>query len=165
MRIGFDFHGILDTYEVFRELTRTLISKGHEVHIITGEENTKSFKKTLKDLNVRYTKIFSITSYHKKKGTEVKYDKNGEPWMDKKLWNPTKANYCKRNDIYLHIDDSLEYGDHFKTPFIHIQHLTDNNSFLWKLYVGNISYSYCFGNDGESFLNMVLEIITKKEVK
>jgi hypothetical protein len=165
LKIGFDFHGILDTYEIFRELTGILVSNGHEVHIITGEENTKSFRKTLKDLGIKYTKIFSITSYHKKKGTEVRYDKNDEPWMDKKIWNPTKANYCKRNNIYLHIDDSLEYGEHFKTPFIYIQPLTDNNSFWWKLYVGNTGYICTLGNDEESFLNMVLEIIKKKEIK
>ena len=142
MRIGFDFHGVLDTYEVFRELTRILVNSDHEVHIITGEENSKTFRKTLKDLDIKHTKIFSITSYHKKKGTEVKYDENGEPWMDRDIWNPTKARYCKRNRIDFHIDDSLEYGKHFTTPFIFIQPSLDN-SFNWFLYNSTLNPISC----------------------
>jgi hypothetical protein len=163
MLIGFDFHGVLDTYEVFRELTGILVSNGHEVHIITGEENSNFFRKTLKNLNVKYTKIFSITSYHKKKGTPVDYDKNG-PWMDKELWNKTKANYCKRNKINFHIDDSLEYGLHFTTPFVFIQPLTDLESFRWKLYLKDYicAEGEIYGKDLINFIRMFTKLKRKK---
>jgi hypothetical protein len=128
LKIGFDFHGVLDISaltdketdhpEVFRTLANDLIKAGYEIHIITGEENTPDFRNNLKYLGVNYTKIFSITSYHKRKGIAIKYDKNGEPWIDKDLWNRTKADYCRRNKIDLHIDDSAIYGKYFTTPFL-----------------------------------------------
>ena len=128
MKIGFDFHGILDIFlqpntvvrapAVFKILADLLLDAGHEVYIITGEENTLAFRNELARLGIRYTKIFSITTYHKRKGTSVRYDKNGEPWLDKDLWNRTKADYCRRNKIDLHIDDSAIYGKYFTTPFL-----------------------------------------------
>jgi hypothetical protein len=118
MQTGFDFHGVLDKYKVFRKLTNLLVTAGHGVHIITGEENTPGFREKLDDLCISRTNIFSITSYHKKKGTSIRYDKNGEPWIDRDLWNKTKADYCRRNKINLHIDDSAVYGEYFTTPFL-----------------------------------------------
>ena len=117
LRIGLDFHGVLDL-DIFRDLADILYSHGHEIHIITGEENTLDFRNKLDELGICYTKIFSITSYHKRKGTPVRYDKNGEPWIDKRLWNRAKADYCRRNKIDLHIDDSAVYGKYFTTPFL-----------------------------------------------
>lgn len=55
--------------------------------------------------------------YHEKLGTKINYDKNGDPWIDPELWDKTKAEYCQREKITLHIDDSPVYGKHFKTPF------------------------------------------------
>jgi UDP:flavonoid glycosyltransferase YjiC (YdhE family) len=121
MNFGFDFHGILDAYEVFRVLTNTLVEAGHKVHIITGEEDSPAFRKKLKALGISFNKVFSITSYHKRKGTPVRYDKNGEPWLSKKLWNKTKADYCKAQKIDLHIDDTEIYGDYFTTPFLFLK--------------------------------------------
>ena len=118
LRIGFDWHGVLDAHRIFRVLANDLIKAGYGVYIITGEENTKAFRDKLRYFGIQYTKIFSITSYHKKKKNRVRYDKNGEPWVDKDLWDRTKANYCRRNKIDLHIDDSAIYGKYFTTPFL-----------------------------------------------
>jgi len=128
LKIGLDFHGILDIFlqpnpvvgapTVFKVLANLLIDAGHEIHIITGEENTIAFRDELARLGIHYTKIFSIVSYHKRKKTPIRYDKDGEPWIDKDLWNQTKADYCRRNKIDLHIDDSATYGKHFTTPFL-----------------------------------------------
>lgn len=42
MKIGLDFHGVIDADpEFFAVETELLIKAGHEVHIITGHEYTK----------------------------------------------------------------------------------------------------------------------------
>jgi hypothetical protein len=99
-------------------LTELLILAGHEVYVITGSEDTPLFRKKLKDLKIQYTEVFSITSYHKFIGTKIKLDKKGNPWMSRKIWDKTKAWYCKKKKINLHIDDSEIYGKYFTTPYL-----------------------------------------------
>ena len=33
------------------------------------------------------------------------------------VWDQVKAEYCRNNEINLHIDDTLIYNDFFTTPF------------------------------------------------
>ena len=64
--------------------------------------------------------MFSISDYHKEIGTHMWYDNNSEPWVDDLDWDKTKGEYCERNNIDLHIDDTKRYGDYFKTKFMHL---------------------------------------------
>lgn len=119
MKIGIDYHGVIDKKSRFFSIfTKRLINAGHEVHIITGHELTPNFIENLITKGIVWTKIFSISSYHKNKGTKVWYDKKNTPWMREDIWNRTKAEYCKKEDINLHIDDSKEYCKHFSTPYM-----------------------------------------------
>lgn len=119
MKLGLDFHNVISNKpRVFSQLTESLVRVGNEVHIITGEEDTKKFREVLKNLRIHYTHLFSITTYHKEIGTEIKYDKDGKPWIDEEIWNVTKAWYCNKYKIDLHIDDSEIYGKYFKTPYL-----------------------------------------------
>ncbi len=114
MRAGFDFHGVLDTETVrYASFIEQLIKGGHQVHIITGHEDTLEFRKHLSVLKLNWTHLFSIISFHKLKGEKIKYDANGNPWMDKALWDVSKAEYCKKNNISFLIDDSDVYGSTF----------------------------------------------------
>ena len=131
MKIGFDFHGILDKEpKFFSKVTRKLIDKGHEVHILTGQEDGYHLRRTLADLKINYTHLFSITSFHKKIGTKVTYDENGNPWMDTELWNKTKAEYCKTHNIDIHIDDSDTYGKYFETTYLKLERINGTLYFL-----------------------------------
>ena len=116
-KYGFDYHGVLDKYEVFREMCNDFVVNGHEVHIITGEEDTPKLRRELAELKIQYTTVFSITTYHKELGTEITLDENGSPWMDKGLWDRTKGDYCNLNSIDIHFDDTGQYKKYFKTPF------------------------------------------------
>lgn len=119
MKIGLDFHGVIDSSPLFFCcLSWRFVEDGHEVHIITGEEDTREFRKRLKGFMVKYTHLFSISSYHKSIGTKVWYDEKNTPWMDEDVWNKTKAWYCKENQIDLHIDDSEVFLQYFETPCI-----------------------------------------------
>ncbi|SCY27081.1 NUDIX hydrolase [Desulfoluna spongiiphila] len=118
IRLGIDVHGVADTFpDFFSRLSRELVAHGHEVHVITGTEHTRSLEHYLKDqLGLAWTHLFSVTTHHKKGGTEVTYI-DGNPYMDNRIWNRSKAEYCRRNGIQLHIDDSDVYGKYFSTPY------------------------------------------------
>jgi len=121
MKIGIDYHGVIDAVpEFFAILTQLLIKAGHEVHIITGTKDSPKFRKKLKSLGIKFTHLFSISSYHEKRGTKVWYaDKNkNNPWMDADAWNKTKAHYCEQNSIDYHFDDTEKYATYFNTPFL-----------------------------------------------
>lgn len=117
IKVGLDVHGVItkDPY-IFALLTNRLITKGHEVHIITGQELCDALFKELQKCNISYTDIFSITSYHKDIGTYVSY-KDGDktqPLIAPPKWDKTKAYYCRKYGIHFHIDDSVVYREHFK---------------------------------------------------
>jgi hypothetical protein len=121
MKLGLDFHGILDKYPVlFSELSHIFVETGSEVHIITGSMITPEFRASLDKLGIKYTHLFSIADYHVSIGTEVAFHKNGSPYLDGNKWDRTKAEYCERVGIDLHIDDSPEYGKYFigKTKYL-----------------------------------------------
>ena len=135
IRLGIDVHGVADTFpDFFSKLSRELVCQGHEVHIITGAEHTRSLEHYLKNqLGLSWTHLFSVTTYHKQEGSEVTYI-DGNPYMDNRLWNRSKAEYCRINGIELHIDNSDIYGKYFSTPYarltdepIHGEELTPLN--------------------------------------
>ncbi len=117
MKIGLDLHNVIDANpEFFKKLSHDLISCGWEVHIITGKR-FKLVEQELKSFGIEYTHFYSITEEEEKNGSVVTEDEKGDPWMDKDVWNTSKARYCKEKGIDLHIDDSATYGEFFKTPF------------------------------------------------
>ena len=116
-KIGFDVHGVIDSDpEFFSLLIQDLLKTGWEVHIITGKAQ-ETVEKELQLMNITYTHLFSIADYHKNISTVINYDEKGNPWMDKKLWDRTKGDYCLRENILLHIDDTERYKNYFKTNF------------------------------------------------
>ncbi len=118
IKIGIDIHGVSDSNkEFFSALTKALVENGHEIHVLTGSKATKEFKKYVKEnLGLSWTHFFSITSHHKNMGTPM-LEIGGKPYMDEKVWDRTKAEYCAKNKIDLHMDDSPVYGKYFTTPY------------------------------------------------
>jgi hypothetical protein len=117
MKIGFDIHGVIDSnIDFFTQVINDLYDKGNEIHILTGALY-KDVEHVLK--NIKYDKFFSILQYHKDIGTKMWEDERGS-WIDKDEWNKTKGDYCNRNNIDIHIDDSIEYSEYFeKNSFAH----------------------------------------------
>ena len=117
IKVGIDVHGVIDQNpDFFAKLCKTLIAEGHEVHIVTGREICKELIQPLKEFGITFTKIFSITTYHKQIGTYIKY-KDGDltqPLIAPPKWDRTKADYCKREGIDIHIDDLVVYGNYFE---------------------------------------------------
>jgi protoporphyrinogen oxidase len=96
-----------------------IIKNGGEVHVITGGEWTDKLEKQLHGIN--YTHKFSVYDHLLKTAEilgEIEFpDGTIQKKFDDVLWDSTKAEYCKENNIDLHIDDTLCYNDYFTTPF------------------------------------------------
>jgi hypothetical protein len=122
-KLGLDIHGVItDDMIAMRSLAESImLSKvPNEVHIISGPP-VDVINKELESLGFvkgqHYSHIFSIVDYHLSIGTPVTWDDNGHAWTDEYTWDKTKADYCLREAINLHIDDSDQYGYFFKTPY------------------------------------------------
>lgn len=117
LKLGFDIHGVIDEQiPFFVELTQLLVGAGHEVHIISGPKKEKILVE-LVNLGVSFTHVFSITDYHLSMGMQVEFDDQDNPHMPDYLWDKTKAEYCLKHGIQLHLDDSDVYNYFFKTPY------------------------------------------------
>ncbi len=116
IKIGLDFHGVINNNPAyFRDFNREAMTQGWEIHIITGGPYEK-VEAYLKNKKIPYTRLFAVFDFYNRQGlAEVRAD--GEFKIEKKLWDSAKAEYCLKNGISLHIDDSLEYGKNFLTPY------------------------------------------------
>jgi hypothetical protein len=116
MKIGLDVHGVIDkSPDIFARLTHVLKAQGNEIIIVTGRELCSELFDKLDTLGVVYNEVFSITSYHKEIGTHITY-KDGDPTQPliaPPKWDRTKADFCAREGIDIHIDDSVIYGKYF----------------------------------------------------
>lgn len=123
MKIGLDLHGVVnDLPEVFRFITESIIKNGGEVHIITGSTTEKALYE-LTELgyvcDINFTHVIGLPNLlkatgHQSIGIHAEF---GNEEYSKLDWNRAKGIYCKRNGINLHLDDTIEYGDFFITPF------------------------------------------------
>jgi len=124
MKLGLDLHGVIDAApKFFSALTDVLLSKGHEVYIITGREDCYKLRQEISDCGMVYSGILSITSYQKALGTPVQYlnGDQAQPIMDPAIWNVSKAALCATASIDIMIDDSTLYEPYFrdiKTQYI-----------------------------------------------
>jgi len=118
-KLGLDLHGVIDANpKLFSDLSRRVMIRGGEVHVITGSSITEDLRRQLIQYRIHWTHLFSITDHHKDIRTPISFDDKGHPWIDEATWDKTKAEYCAKMDIDLHIDDLNRYGKHFDTPFI-----------------------------------------------
>lgn len=121
MKIGIDFHGVINKLPLFfSEMSRLFVENGHEVHVITGKELSEEYLKEIKSYNIYYTHLFSVITHCKKVGYNITYDDPDNPWINTELWNRIKSSYCIMHNINIMIDDSIDYGKYFITPYMNI---------------------------------------------
>ena len=134
LKFGFDIHGVLDTFPVYAQMTRSLFEDGHEVHIITGIKRDHLVEKQLKDLGVVFTDYFSIVEHIEKNYfNAVTWDSEGLPHAPEELWNPAKASYCDKNDVDIIFDDSPIYGKYFESINTIYNHVQNTRRKLYKV--------------------------------
>jgi len=112
LNIGCDIHGVIDQYpDLFENLCWKWASKGHIIHIITGEPKVTARPATD---NLIYQKFFSIVDYHiEQKTPSLRRDEKGHYWVDREEWVSTKGKYAERVGLDLHFDDQIEYAPYF----------------------------------------------------
>lgn len=126
MKISFDVHGVLDSFRYFRDLAKTHYRNGDEVYIISGQLLDEQMKEFLGEYDIPYTHYMSVTGELQDRGVDIDWS-SGLPFVDADLWNPVKAEICKREHIDVIYDDSVTYKKTFKesdTLFI----LVDNTN-------------------------------------
>lgn len=122
-KVGLDLHGVIDTLpEFFSFLSDSIIKNGGEVHIITGGSWNEDLQGQIESYGIQWTHKFSVYDYlietgAKKEGNHTFIDGSIQDKFSKEIWDRVKADYCRDNDINLHIDDTLVYNDYFTTPF------------------------------------------------
>lgn len=115
-KIGVDFHGVVNTKpDFFREFCRAALKIGLEVYIISGGPR-ETILAYLNQYQIPYTKLWCIFDYYEQRHQVEFYD-DGSFRIDDELWNKAKAEYCKEQNICIHIDDSAIYGREFVTPY------------------------------------------------
>ena len=124
MKVGLDFHGVCDLYPVdIARMSERLKDAGHDIIIITGQEISKIVPKILGlPALIKFDEIFSIVDYHKNLNTKMWLDDKGTWWMDEALWVRTKGDYCNREKIDVHFDDTIEFGRYMPcfTTFVYV---------------------------------------------
>lgn len=122
IKVGIDIHGCIDRHpEFFSFFTQAVViylskrQTQNQVHIITGSSWTPEIIELLEKYNIYYTDHFSVADYLLEKGEAVTWKDSKNPFFDNDVWNKAKAEYCERNKIDFHFDDSDSYGQYFKT--------------------------------------------------
>ena len=132
-KVGFDIHGIIDRQpELFQKITKLLKENGCEIHILTGSHITSEIESQLKSYKINYDVLFSISDYHRDAGTHMWYDENNNPWVDDLDWDRTKGEYCEKNNVHIHLDDTERYGKYFKTKFLYLNLEKDKNFYNYS---------------------------------
>lgn len=116
VKIGLDFHGVInDNPKYFQKFTAAALARGWEIHVITGGPYDK-VAAYLQKHHIVYNRLFAIFDFYDRKGlAEIRPD--GEFKIEKQLWDSAKAEYCRKHNIRIHIDDSLDYKKSFSTPY------------------------------------------------
>ena len=113
LKIGFDVHGVIDSFPSIVQLLKVLSISGRaEIHIITGQRYDLVIKDLMSRLDIRPYAYFSIVEYLENKGVPIEW-KNNLPFADKEQWNNAKKEYCASVGIDILFDDSPAYQQTF----------------------------------------------------
>ena len=116
-KISFDFHGVINTApEFFAAVLRTLRRHKVRVYVVSGGPR-EYIEQYLAIHKIPYDALWCIFDYFNAR-EKVEVAADGSFHIDDALWDAAKGEYCAREKIGLHIDDSEIYGKYFTTPYV-----------------------------------------------
>jgi hypothetical protein len=114
-KVGFDVHGVIDTFPAFVNLMNALIADPNfEVHIITGLSRKHAPDEIGHIVDLDKVVYMSIVDYLIERGDPIVWE-DGLPHADKESWDKAKSEYCTEHGIDILFDDSPTYGQYFHT--------------------------------------------------
>lgn len=126
MKIGFDLHGVLDTYPTkFKSIIRLLQKTNVYCVVVSGPPEEK-INESLEKLGFDpddFFGVYSVVDYLYSDGVDFDETDPENLWCDDNIWWDSKARICQHYDIDYLIDDSLKYEPAFKlteSEFIHV---------------------------------------------
>lgn len=116
LKIGIDYHGVITQNPAFfQELTALAVKENHTIIVLSGAK-AQDVETYLLRNNISYSAVFSLLDYFEARELATFYE-DGSFFVPSILWDRAKADYCLKNGVDLHIDDSMLYGTYFQTPF------------------------------------------------
>jgi len=139
INLGFDLHGVLDTYaDCMVPLLEKLCNAGYAIHILSGPSKQEVEQKLLElgykpEFHFHY--LFSIVDYLKASGVEMWKDSKGTWWSQDEIWWKSKGYYCKLTHCEYLFDNSDRYRDYMPlmTDFIYIKTKRDADEMIEML--------------------------------
>lgn len=129
MRVGFDIHGVLDTYpDILIPMIDGMKNAGIEICIVSGpprEEIIEELHHLGLFWRVELKNVFSVVDFLKESGAEMWQDAKGDWWSSDEDWWSSKARICKENNIKVMIDDSIKYKPGFDDVAFTFVHISD----------------------------------------
>ena len=124
-KVSIDFHGVINSNpEFFSKLTGLMKAKGVAVYIVSGGPR-KFIERYLQRHEIPYDYIWCIFDHFNAR-EKIELSADGSFHIDDNLWNAAKGRFCEREEIDLHIDDSIVYGRHFATPYVRFDTLNQH---------------------------------------
>ncbi len=128
MKIGVDFHGVMDTFpEVCKPMLIAARKEGALISVITGPPLDQAIRE-LRDAGykseIHYDRVISVVDWLKGKHFPMKQDDAGNWWTEDAYWWGSKAKICDEYRMNIMIDDSIQYEEYFEfsnTRFIRIE--------------------------------------------
>lgn len=115
-KIGIDFHGVIDAEpERFAAFCKEIRKHGVSVYIISGGPR-QDVARSLEKFGVEYDDVWAMYDYYDAQGVLERFE-DGSFHVPTELWNKAKAEYCAREGINFHIDDSPVYGKYFASAY------------------------------------------------
>lgn len=122
-KISIDFHGVINKApDFFKSLTDYAVTQGCKIYIVSGGPR-EYISQYLAEHQIKYDELWCIFDYFDAK-QKIAVATDGSFHIDDEKWNAAKGEYCAREKISWHIDDSLIYGRYFSTPYVRFESST-----------------------------------------
>jgi len=116
MKIGIDYHGVINSNpDFFKKFNALALKNKHSIVVLSGG-SAKDVKAYLNAHQISFSDVYSLVDDFSARGLAQFYE-DGSFFVNNEIWNKAKAKYCFEHHVDVHIDDSMVYGAYFQTPF------------------------------------------------
>lgn len=120
-KISVDFHGVLNKNpEYFKAFVDYARTQGFLVYVVSGGPRV-TITEFLRQHDIAYSSLWCVID-EPQINEQTQFFADGSFRVDDYLWDKAKAEFCRDEEIGLHIDDSEVYGAYFSTGYCRYDH-------------------------------------------